>query len=76
MPTIPRWIVTTDGVRPIERIAAELRQQGFRIESVLAEIGSITGQASAAAARAARRVDGVLDVTPDAPIDLDPTDPV
>ena len=76
MPTIPRWIVTTDGVRPIAQVAAELRRLGFRIDNVLTEIGSITAKAPAAAARAARRVDGVLDVTPDAPIDLDPTDPV
>lgn len=72
MPTTPRWIVTTDGVRPIDQITAELQRLGFRIEAVLTEIGSITATASATAARSARRVAGVVDVTRDAPIDLGP----
>ncbi len=74
MPPHPRWIVTTNDSRPIAQVATDLRRLGFRVENVMEAIGSITGQASRAVAESARRIAGVTDVEPDAPIDIGPPD--
>jgi hypothetical protein len=68
------WIVTTSSTRPIEDVVKELTANGFRVKDVLAEIGSITGAASPDDADRARSIDGVLDISPDAPVDIGPPD--
>ncbi len=71
----PRWIVTTDGSRPIQEVVGALERAGFAVQDVLAEIGSITGAASEQTIARARLVRGVIDVSPDQPIDLGPPGP-
>lgn len=66
------WLVTTRGDRPLEEVAAELRRLGFGDLELLEAIGCLTGSASKAAAAAARRLPGIVDVAPDHPVDLDP----
>jgi hypothetical protein len=72
MPKQPRWIVTTDGARPIREVAAELERAGFTVAKVLGELGSIAGTASAKSIERVRGIRGVADVSPDEPIDLGP----
>lgn len=74
MATNTSWVVTTSGERPLEAIAAELKQQGFAVEQVLGAIGCITGKASPAVAKTLRRVAGVADVAAEAGIDIGPPD--
>jgi hypothetical protein len=66
------WIVTTSPDRPIKEIARDLKEAGFKVGQVLEEIGSITGAAPEDAAKKARSIAGVVDVMPDAPIDIGP----
>jgi hypothetical protein len=74
MPDKPTWIITASGDRPVAEVAADLRKAGLVVSSLLAEIGVITGQCTAAQAAALRKVAGVGDVTPDAPVDIGPPD--
>jgi len=53
-------------------IANDLKEAGFSIGQVLEETGSITGQAGDEAAGKARSIAGVVDVSPDVPIDIGP----
>ena len=68
------WVVTTSADRPINDIANDLKQAGFTVGSVLEEIGSITGAAAAETVNKLRSIPGVVDVSPDAPIDIGPPD--
>jgi hypothetical protein len=72
MPDTKRWIVTTSDDRPINDITADLKQAGFVVGDVLDAIGSITGTADDQAATKMRSIRGVVDVSPDAPIDIGP----
>ena len=72
MPDKPTWIITASGERPVAELAAELRKAGLVVSSLLAEIGVITGQCTPAQANALRKVPGVADVSPDAPVDIGP----
>lgn len=74
MPQSKSWIVTTSPGRPIAEIADELKGLGFSIGQVLEEVGSITGQAGDDAITRAKSIAGVVDVSPDAPIDIGPPD--
>lgn len=74
MPDKPTWIITASGERPVADVVADLRKAGLVVGSLLAEIGVITGQCSPAQADALRKVAGVADVTPDAPVDIGPPD--
>jgi hypothetical protein len=74
MPESKGWIVTTDGDRPIREVVKDLTAAGFKVSQVLSEIGSITGSGSAATAAKLRRIRGVADVAPDAPLDIGPPD--
>jgi hypothetical protein len=74
MPQSKSWIVTTSSSRPIAEIADELKGLGFSIGQVLEEVGSITGQAGDDAITRAKSIAGVVDVSPDAPIDIGPPD--
>lgn len=68
------WIVTLSGDRPIGTIAKELGTAGLSKQTVLKEIGSITGAASDKDAAKLRKVRGVADVSPSQPIDIGPPD--
>jgi hypothetical protein len=68
------WIVTTSSDRPIQDVAKDLAATGFSVGSVLDEAGCITGAASDAVVEKLRGIAGVVDVSPDAPIDLGPPD--
>lgn len=74
MPESKKWIVTTSGDRPIYEVAKELTKTGFTVGNVLDEIGSITGDASEDVAQRLRSLPGVVDVSPDSPIDIGPPD--
>ena len=66
------WIVTTSADRPIKDIARDLRAAGFSVERVNDEIQSITGAAGDESVEKLRKIAGVVDVSPDAPIDIGP----
>ncbi len=70
----PTWIITASGDRPVADVAADLRKAGLVVSGLMAEIGVITGQCSKAQAAALRKVAGVADVAPDAPVDIGPPD--
>ena len=72
MPDRKTWIVTTDGIRPIDEIVPELARAGLHVEQVLDAIGSVTGTADASALDAVRAVRGVVDVSPDGAVDVGP----
>ena len=48
------WVVTTSGDRPLEDVAKELKQSGFKVGQVLHETGLITGEGGDDAAENAR----------------------
>ncbi len=76
MPKQPRWTVTADGKRPLAALVADLGKHGFVVREVLGEIGCVIGDATPAAVRRLRKLDGVADIAPDAPIDLGDPDRV
>jgi hypothetical protein len=68
------WIITTSGERSTKDVAKDLKAKGFAVDQVLDEIGAITGEADDALVAKLRGIDGVSDVSPDAPIDIGPPD--
>lgn len=60
------WLVTTDGVRPLEQVAGDLERTGFVVHRLLDDARVIAGVASEKAAARVRRLRGVVDVAPDA----------
>jgi len=68
------WIVTTSSERAIKDIASDLRNAGFSVGRVLEEVGSITGAAADETITRLRAIPGVVDVSPDRPIDIGPPD--
>ena len=68
----PTWIITASGDRPVAELVADLRKAGLVVGTLMAEIGVITGQCTPAQATALRKVAGVADVSPDAPVDIGP----
>ena len=68
------WIITTSSERAIKDIASDLKKAGFSVGHVLEEVGSITGAAAADTVTKLRSIPGVVDVSPDAPIDIGPPD--
>jgi hypothetical protein len=71
MPGPTVWIITTSASaeRPLREIADDLVKNGLSKAQVLDEIGVITGSAPADAVPRLRRVRGVVDVAPDAPVE-------
>lgn len=67
-----RWVITTSGQRPLGEIAGELAAKGFATDSVLEEIGCITGTATDDVADKLRQVSGVEDVSPEPQINIGP----
>ena len=68
------WIVTTSADRPIQDIAKDLAAAGFSVAHVNDEIQSISGAAGDESVQKVRKIKGVVDVSPDAPIDIGPPD--
>ena len=68
------WVITTSADRPINEIAKDLKAAGFTVGNVLEEVGSITGAAADDTVHKLRSIPGVVDVSPDAPIDIGPPD--
>jgi len=68
------WIVTTSGDRSAKDVAKELKANGFAVDQVLDEIGTIIGAADDSVVAKLRKVAGVSDVSPDSPIDIGPPD--
>ena len=71
-PITPTWIITATGDRPVAEVVTDLRKAGLVVGNLLAEIGVVTGRCTPAQAAALRKVAGVADVSPDAPIDIGP----
>ena len=69
------WIVRTSSVRAIRDIAADLKNAGFSVVHVLEEIGSITGAAADDTITRLRSIPGVVDVSPDRPVEIGLPDP-
>ena len=69
-----RWIVTTSADRPIGEIARDLKDAGFAVGRVLEAIGAITGAAAEETVARLRSIRGVVDVSPDRPVDIGPPD--
>ena len=69
-----KWIVTTSNDREMQDVVKDLEGAGFSISSVFDEIQSIAGSASDEAANKLRSIKGVVDVSPDEPIDIGPPD--
>jgi hypothetical protein len=66
------WVITTDRQRPMHEIAAELAAAELADGQVLDELGIVVGRATEAAAAKLRAVPGVVDVSPDEPVDVGP----
>jgi hypothetical protein len=66
------WIVTTSTDRPIDEITRDLKAAGFSVGQVLEEINSITGAAAETSVEKLRSIEGVVDVSPETPIDIGP----
>jgi len=74
MPGSRGWIVTTSADRKVGDVSEDLKKAGFSVEHVLEEIGSITGKAGEDLLEHIRSIPGVVDVSPDAPVDIGPPD--
>ncbi|BBI61391.1 hypothetical protein [Vreelandella sulfidaeris] len=72
MPNIALWIITISGDQSINDIATRLSAEGLTIRDVLEEIGCITGSADDATAERLKKVNGVVDISPDRQIDIGP----
>jgi hypothetical protein len=71
-PDTKGWIVTTSPDRPVSEIVRDLHDAGFAIGRVLDEVGSITSAADDDAIQKVGAVKGVVDVSPDTPVDIGP----
>lgn len=68
------WIITTSDERPIREITDDLTKAGFSVGHVMEEIGSISGAAAEDTLSTLRSIRGVVDISPDTPIDIGPPD--
>ena len=66
------WIVTTSSDRPIADIAADLKSAGLTVSQVNDQISSISGTGAAGLKSKLEKVKGVVDVSPNTPIDIGP----
>lgn len=74
MPNEKRWVITTAGDQSLSDIEKNLADSGFKVDQVLTEIGLITGEADDDVVEKVRQVGGVVDVSPDVPVDIGPPD--
>ena len=72
MPNIALWIITISDDQSINDIATRLSAEGLTIRDVLEEIGCITGSADDVTAERLKKVNGVVDISPDWQIDIGP----
>lgn len=72
MPNIALWIITISDDQSISDIATRLSAEGLTIRDVLEEIGCITGSADDDTAERLKKVNGVVDISPDWQIDIGP----
>jgi hypothetical protein len=68
------WIITLSPGARLSAVLLALEDEGFAVAEVFEAIGSIAGAASEDVARRAREIPGVVDVSPDSPIDIGPPD--
>jgi hypothetical protein len=66
------WIVTTDGKRDHATLTRELQSAGFSVTQAFSDLPSVIGVADTNAVAKIRKVKGVVDVSPDAPVDVGP----
>ena len=69
-----RWVVTTSGDQSLSDIQKNLVDSGFNVDQVLPDIGLILGVAGDDVVQKVRTVNGVIDVSPEEPVDLGPPD--
>ena len=63
-----KFIITTSGNRPINKISKDLTNNGFQVDQVFDVIGSISGSVSdEKVIDKLRKVKGVTDVSPEHP---------
>ena len=74
MATTKKWVVTLSNEKSVSEVSRELAKTGFDIDQVLDQIGCITGSGSDEVAQKLRKVPGVADVSPEATIQLPPSD--
>ncbi|MDM7482972.1 MAG: hypothetical protein P3W96_013340 [Halomonas sp.] len=72
MATVTLWLITISSDQPIHDIATCLSAEGLTVREVLEEIGCITGAADDATVQRLKRVQGVVDIAPDTPMDVGP----
>ena len=72
MPKGKGWIVTLSGNRPIGDVARDLARAGFKVDRVNEQISSISGTGDSRLKSKLKGIKGVVDVTPDTPIDIGP----
>jgi hypothetical protein len=65
MPAKKKWIITISGGRPMNAVKKDIVSLGFNVDSVLSEIGCITGSAGEAVIKKIRGVSGIADVSPE-----------
>ncbi len=70
MAELSKWLVTVNLDESIQKVRKRLEEEGLVIDSLLAEVGCITGQANQETAARLRKITGVLDVSPDVEIKL------
>lgn len=72
--TQKKWIITTSDEHPLADVEKNLTEMGFNVEQSYAEIGSISGSVDEEAVEKLRSVPGVVDISPEEPIDIGPPD--
>ena len=68
------WIISTDGKRSLRAIAKDLARADFMVDQILTEVGCITGSTAAGSTARLRKIQGVIDVSPDTPLNIGPPD--
>ena len=66
------WLVSVDHQVDVASVASALSQRGFQVKEVLSEISCITGVASEEEIPSLRKVAGIVDISPDFPIEIGP----
>lgn len=69
-----RWVVTIAEDHYIQDVAHELAALGMSRQTISAKVGSITGVADPKAVARMRRVEGVLEITPEVSQKMTPPD--
>ena len=62
------WIVTVSDERPIKKVVADLKATGLDVSQVLEEVGIVSGSATPDNVEKLRKIQGVIDVSPDHPV--------